>query len=172
MTKDFFKALSTNNFEVEGNIFEIEDYTNLADLTSIIDEYREEMLDYQVSNDERIEVISYNIYESSNFWDLLLLINNIRDWRLLPVNQDKLQAKLNEVYEEWLEAFGKNKTEEQKEQKLLELTDEIFLENETYRNIKYIKKGKLNELKSKIKEFVNEKKSQQFQEVSDLGINL
>ena len=162
MTKDFLVAITKENFQVDNDIFELDDYTNLADITDILKEYEEEMLEYQVSNDERIEVASYNIYESANYWDLLLLINNIRDWRNLPVNQDKLNKKLNEVYTEWLEVFGKFKPEPVKEEKYKELEEAIFLENERYRNIRYIKKEKINELKAKIKNFVLEKRQNQF----------
>lgn len=162
MTKDFLVTITKENFQVNDEIFELDDYTNLADITEILKEYEEEMLEYQVSNDERIEVASYNIYESSNYWDLLLLINNIRDWRNLPVNQDKLNKKLNEVYAEWLEVFGKFKPEPVKEEKYKELEESILLENERYRNIRYIKKEKINELKAKIKNFVMEKRQNQF----------
>ena len=162
MTKDFLVAITKENFKVDNNAFELDDYTNLADISEILKEYEEEMLDYQVSNDERIEVASFNIYESANYWDLLLLINNIRDWRELPVNQDKLDKKLNEVYTEWLEVFGKFKSEPAKEEKYKELEEAIFLENEKYRNIRYIKKEKINELKAKIKDFVMEKRHNQY----------
>lgn len=162
MTKDFLVAITKENFKVDSNTFELDDYTNLADISEILKEYEEEMLDYQVSNDERIEVASFNIYESANYWDLLLLINNIRDWRELPVNQDKLDKKLNEVYTEWLEVFGKFKSEPAKEEKYKELEEAIFLENEKYRNIRYIKKEKINELKAKIKDFVMEKRHNQY----------
>ena len=162
MTKDFLVAITKENFKVDNDTFELDDYTNLADISEILKEYEEEMLDYQVSNDERIEVASFNIYESANYWDLLLLINNIRDWRELPVNQDKLDKKLNEVYTEWLEVFGKFKSEPAKEEKYKELEEAIFLENEKYRNIRYIKKEKINELKAKIKDFVMEKRHNQY----------
>ena len=162
MTKDFLVAITKENFKVDNNAFELDDYTNLADISEILKEYEEEMLDYQVSNDERIEVASFNIYESANYWDLLLLINNIRDWRELPVNQDKLDKKLNEVYTEWLEVFGKFKSEPAKEEKYKELEEAIFLGNEKYRHIRYIRKEKINELKAKIKDFVMEKRHNQY----------
>lgn len=162
MTKDFLVAITKENFKVDNDTFELDDYTNLANISEILKEYEEEMLDYQVSNDERIEVASFNIYESANYWDLLLLINNIRDWRELPVNQDKLDKKLNEVYSEWLEVFGKFKSEPAKEEKYKELEEAIFLENEKYRNIRYVKKEKINELKAKIKNFVMEKRHNQY----------
>lgn len=162
MTKDFLVAITKENFKVDNDIFELDDYTNLANISEILKEYEEEMLDYQVSNDERIEVASFNIYESANYWDLLLLINNIRDWRELPVNQDKLDKKLNEVYSEWLEVFGKFKSEPAKEEKYKELEEAIFLENEKYRNIRYVKKEKINELKAKIKDFVMGKRHNQY----------
>ena len=107
---------------------------------------------------ERIEVISYNIYRSSDYWDLLLLINNIKDFRKLPVNQDKLEKRLNETYNEWLDTFGKNKTEPQKLEKYQELENELFLENEKFRIINYINIDKISEIKAKIKELVFQNK--------------
>lgn len=170
MTKDFFQTLSTQELEINGDIFEIDDYTNMIDISSILNEYEEEMLEYQVSNDERIEVASYNIYESANYWDMLLIINGIDDWRKLPVNQDKLEARKNDVYNEWLDAFGKFKNDSQKETKLKELENQLFLENEKYRNIKYIKKEKLNEIKAKIREYIELKRSEQFQENEEVKV--
>ena len=170
MTKDFFQTLSTQEFEVDGNIFQVDDYTSMIDISHILNEYEEEMLEYQVSNDERIEVSSYNIYESPNYWDMLLIINGIDDWTKLPVNQDKLEARKNDVYNEWIDTFGKFKNKEQKEAKLLELEHQIFLENEKYRNIKYIKKEKINEIKAKIREYVELKRSEQFQENEEIKV--
>ena len=95
---------------------------------------------------------------------MLLIINGIDDWRKLPVNQDKLEARKNDVYNEWLDTFGKFKNDSQKEAKLKELENQLFLENEKYRNIKYIKKEKLNEIKAKIREYIELKRSEQFQE--------
>ena len=55
-----------------------------------------------------------------------------------------------------------HKAEFVKEEKYKELEEAIFLENEKYRNIRYIKKEKINELKAKIKDFVMEKRHNQY----------
>ena len=86
------------------------------------------------------------------------MINNIKDFRKLPVNQDKLEKRLNEIYSEWLDTFGKNKTEAQKLEKFQELEQELFLENEKYRIIKYINIDKISEIKAMIKELVFQSK--------------
>ena len=158
MKKDFLLSKSKEKFTIDNNTFEIDDYTNILDISNILEQYKGELLEYQVSNDERIEVISFNIYRSSDYWDLLLLINDIKDFRKLPVNQDKLEKRLNEIYSEWLDAFGKNKTEAQKLEKHQELEQELFLENEKYRIIKYINIDKISEIKAMIKELVFQSK--------------
>ena len=86
MKKDFLLSKSKEKFTINNNTFEIDDYTNILDISEILEQYKGELFEYQVSNDERIEVISFNIYRSSDYWDLLLLINNIKDFRKLPVN--------------------------------------------------------------------------------------
>ena len=154
MKKDFLLSKSKEKFTIDNNTFEIDDYTNILDISDILEQYKGELSEYQVSNDERIEVISFNIYRSSDYWDLLLLINNIK----LPVNQDKLEKRLNEIYSEWLDTFGKNKTEAQKLEKHQELEQELFLENEKYRIIKYINIDKISEIKAMIKELVFQSK--------------
>lgn len=158
MKKDFLLSKTKENFTIDNNTFEIDDYTNNLDISDILKQYEGEFSEYQVSNDERIEVISYNIYRSSDYWDLLLLINNIKDFRKFPVNQDKLEKRLNETYNEWLDTFGKNKTEPQKLEKYQELENELFLENEKYRIIKYINIDKISEIKAKIKELIFQNK--------------
>ena len=158
MKKDFLLSKSKEKFTINNNTFEIDDYTNILDISEILEQYKGELSEYQVSNDERIEVISFNIYRSSDYWDLLLLINNIKDFRKLPVNQDKLEKRLNEIYSEWLDIFGKNKTEAQKLEKFQELEQELFLENEKYRIIKYINIDKISEIKAMIKELVFQSK--------------
>ena len=77
MKKDFLLSKSKEKFTIGDNTFEIDDYTNILDISEILKQYKDELLEYQVSNDERIEVISFNIYRSSDYWDLLLLINGI-----------------------------------------------------------------------------------------------
>lgn len=158
MKKDFLLSKSKEKFTINNNTFEIDDYTNILDISEILEQYKGELSEYQVSNDERIEVISFNIYRSSDYWDLLLLINDIKDFRKLPVNQDKLEKRLNEIYSEWLDIFGKNKTEAQKLEKFQELEQELFLENEKYRIIKYINIDKISEIKAMIKELVFQSK--------------
>lgn len=158
MKKDFLLSKSKEKFTIDNNTFEIDDYTNILDISEILEQYKGELSEYQVSNDERIEVISFNIYRSSDYWDLLLLINDIKDFRKLPVNQDKLEKRLNEIYSEWLDRFGKNKTEAQKLEKHQELEQELFLENEKYRIIKYINIDKISEIKAMIKELVFQSK--------------
>ena len=79
MKKDFLLSKSKEKFTIDNNTFEIDDYTNILDISDILEQYKGELSEYQVSNDERIEVISFNIYRSSDYWDLLLLINNITD---------------------------------------------------------------------------------------------
>lgn len=158
MKKDFLLSKSKEKFTIGDNTFEIDDYTNILDISEILEQYKGELSEYQVSNDERIEVISFNIYRSSDYWDLLLLINEIKDFRKLPVNQDKLEKRLNEIYSEWLDTFGKNKTEAQKLEKHQELEQELFLENEKYRIIKYINIDKISEIKAMIKELVFQSK--------------
>ena len=67
MKKDFLLSKTKENFTIDDNTFEIDDYTNNLDISDILKQYEGEFSEYQVSNDERIEVISYNIYCFNHF---------------------------------------------------------------------------------------------------------
>lgn len=160
MKSDFLIPLTTQSFKILNEDFEVLDYTDLIDFSHIFKEYEPEAFLYEVSNDERIEVISYNLYESSNYWDFLLLFNNIKNWRELPRNNDKLIILLDHYYNEWNAIFGKYKTDEEKEAKRLELENYIFFENEKYRKIKYLPKETITIIKSKMKDYVEKLKAE------------
>lgn len=169
MKQDFIVSVATREYENDGNIFEVADYTHNIDISHIIKDYPEEMGVYNVSNDERIEVISYNIHETSNYWDLLLLINDIKDWRHLPVSQDKLEIRKERAYQEWLDHFGSFKSPDKKQEYKAYLDNKFFEENEKYRKIQYINKGVINEIKARIKEHVIKERKKQFVETQEVS---
>lgn len=67
------------------------DYKNNIDLIS----------KYIIKDNEFIETVSYNIYESTEYWWIITLFNNIRnpfsDW---PLSQDQLISIAKKLYEQ------------------------------------------------------------------------
>ena len=48
MKKDFLLSKSKEKFNIGDNVFEIDDYTNILDISEILEQYKGELLEYQV----------------------------------------------------------------------------------------------------------------------------
>lgn len=73
------------------NGLELEDYTSKKYYNI---HFMEELSDdayvdyYQLQNDEKIETVSYKLYNSPDYWDMLLLINNMSPLFDMTYNYD------------------------------------------------------------------------------------
>ena len=143
-------TLSVKDQNIE---FLIRDYTNLVSIKEILDKYKEYIQIYQVLEDERLDTISYKIYGTTDYWDMLVLLNDLKCMTDLPVNYDKVENRAREKHEDWTRIFGKQKTKEQIASKYEEFLEQEIANNEKYRNFKYIDSSVINRFYLDIQNF-------------------
>jgi len=132
---------------------------------------------YKVENDRLIESISFELYENTDYWDILLVLNKITNISQLPVNYDTVLIRARKELSKWMKA-GKlivtNSLTEQynKVLNILNNGDKVKLEkyigspeetvkakylellkieedkNEKFRNINYLSLSDISELES------------------------
>ena len=143
-------TLSVKDQNIE---FLIRDYTNLVSIQEILDKYKEYIQIYQVLEDERLDTISYKLYGTTDYWDMLVLLNDLKCMTDLPVNYDKVENRAREKHEDWTKIFGKQKTKEQIASKYEEFLEQEIANNEKYRNFKYIDSYVINRFYLDIQNF-------------------
>jgi len=112
------------------------------------DEY---ILQYKVTDDRLLESISFELYESTDYWDILLILNSMRNMNELPVNYDIVINRADKKISEWKSKgnlLPKNMTDEIIQAKYEEILAEEVELNEKFRYIKYISKEDLSELEA------------------------
>ena len=143
-------TLSVKDQNIE---FLIRDYTNLVSIQEILDKYKEYIQIYQVLEDERLDTISYKLYGTTDYWDMLVLLNDLKCMTDLPVNYDKVENRAKQKHEDWTKIFGKQKTKEQIASKYEEFLEQEIANNEKYRNFKYIDSSVINRFYLDIQNF-------------------
>ena len=143
-------TLSVKDQNIE---FLIRDYTNLVSIQEILDKYKEYIQIYQVLEDERLDTISYKLYGTTDYWDMLVLLNDLKCMTDLPVNYDKVENRARQKHEDWTKIFGKQKTKEQIANKYEEFLEQEIANNEKYRNFKYIDSSVINRFYLDIQNF-------------------
>ena len=143
-------TLSVKDQNIE---FLIRDYTNLVSIQEILDKYKEYIQIYQVLEDERLDTISYKLYGTTDYWDMLVLLNDLKCMTDLPVNYDKVENRARQKHEDWTKIFGKQKTKEQIASKYEEFLEQEIANNEKYRNFKYIDSSIINRFYLDIQNF-------------------
>ena len=143
-------TLSVKDQNIE---FLIRDYTNLVSIQEILDKYKEYIQIYQVLEDERLDTISYKLYGTTDYWDMLVLLNDLKCMTDLPVNYDKVENRARQKHEDWTKIFGKQKTKEQIASKYEEFLEQEIANNERYRNFKYIDTSMINRFHLDIQNF-------------------
>ena len=143
-------TLSVKDQNIE---FLIRDYTNLVSIQEILDKYKEYIQIYQVLEDERLDTISYKLYGTTDYWDMLVLLNDLKCMTDLPVNYDKVENRARQKHEDWTKIFGKQKTQDQIDSKYEEFLEQEIANNERYRNFKYIDTSMINRFHLDIQNF-------------------
>ena len=138
MKKLYLFSRDTLSIKDQNIEFLIRDYTNLVSIQEILDKYKEYIQIYQVLEDERLDTISYKLYGTTDYWDMLVLLNDLKCMTDLPVNYDKVENRARQKHEDWTKIFGKQKTKEQIASKYEEFLEQEIANNEKYRNFKYI----------------------------------
>ena len=148
MLQNYIITPSKQTFIQDNSLMSINDYTYQIPINSLLEKYKDNIKEYEVQDDERIEVISYNIYGTADYWDLIMILNDMKQQTELPVNSDKLEVLQQSLYNEWFRLFGKTKTRDQLQAKEKELYELMFNRNEKYRKINYINPSYVNAFNS------------------------
>ena len=165
--------------KIEFNNQQIRNITDLCILPDIPKKYYGEnyLKLFKVENDRLIESISFELYNNTDYWDLLMAFNKIKNFSELPVNYDTVLIRAREELSKWMQAgkliISRNLTEQYKEvinlldtkakvtltkgeghpdeivkAKYLELLKIEDDKNEKFRNIYYLSLGDMSELES------------------------
>ena len=153
MKKLYLFSRNTLSVKDQNIEFLIRDYTNLVSIQEILDKYKEYIQIYQVLEDERLDTISYKLYGTTDYWDMLVLLNDLKCMTDLPVNYDKVENRARQKHEDWTKIFGKQKTKEQIASKYEEFLEQEIANNEKYRNFKYIDSSVINRFYLDIQNF-------------------
>lgn len=156
MKKLYLFSRDVLNIKDQNTEFLFRDYTNLVSIKEILDKYKEHIQIYQVLEDERLDTISYKLYGTTDYWDMLVLLNDLKCMTDLPVNYDKVENRAKQKHEEWTKIFGKQKTKEQIASKYEEFLEQEIANNEKYRNFKYIDSSVINRFYLDIQNFKKE----------------
>jgi hypothetical protein len=133
----------------------IKNTTTLNLLPDIPDKYfgNDYSLQIKVIDDTLLEALSFSLYETTDYWDILMILNNMRSMNELPVNYDMVLNRADRKLQEWKEKGrllpGSFTDEAINEKYAIILEEEITL-NEKYRYIKYINQDDLSELTAEL----------------------
>jgi hypothetical protein len=143
--------LNFKDIEFDGVL--VKDYTDLSVLPGIPAKYYDSkyLMEYELQDNELIEGVSYNIYGTTNYWDLLIAGNGIKSLSQLPVQYDTVLVRAEERYSTFLmkpNLTGIVPTTEKKELIYQEILAEEIENNEKFRTLKYIRPEYISELLS------------------------
>ena len=138
MVQDHLTSVDEIDFKVGVNNYKVNNYTNLIDISPIIAKYKDSIRTTRIDENERLERLSFRLYGTMHFWDLILILNGITSYLQLPTSYDKVVERAELIYKEWDRELGKNRSDEYKERKRAEFIELENQKNEKYRNIKYI----------------------------------
>jgi len=100
MTNSYF-----NYLEKDYNGGSFFDFFTIADIP---DKYETEsyFYDYEVSDDVRLESISFDVYGDVNFWDTIVLVNGMISVDELPKNQTYINTIIEEKVQNYYTKFN------------------------------------------------------------------
>lgn len=94
------KNIILNYNKIEVDDFIVSDYfSKKIHIIDFLSTHPELFVSFKVMDDEKLENISYKLYGTSDYWDLLLMINGMDPLVDMPYNSDtiinKVQTELN-----------------------------------------------------------------------------
>ena len=104
---------------------------------------------YTMSDNEMIDGVSFKLYNTPQYWDILMAINGIKSIDYLPKDNDIVYFRAQKIFLEKQEILKKIKFEVYQKD-LDELFENILQEqkelNEKFRNIKYVIPSDLSDI--------------------------
>jgi len=130
---------------------EVVNSTDLILLPKIPEKFlgKDYILYKKIEDDSLLEKISYDIYGTTDFWDILMVLNGITRTNQLPTKYDTIQEYAEYDYQNWLEKMYKIlniEVDVYKEAKYQEILNDYMEKNEKFRNFKYISPTDMSEL--------------------------
>lgn len=98
---------------------------------------------YSLQDDDRLEYISHRLYGTTDFWDILFLINNMDNTFNLPKSHEYVYKRTEDNFNDFLSKFVVS--EQRKESLFNELLDEEMIKNDKYRQFKVVKPNKIQD---------------------------
>ena len=141
---------------------EVDDYivsdyfSRKINLYSIItdDVKKEYFVTYQIQDNDKIERISYEIYKTTDYWDLLILINSLDTISDMPYDFDTYTGSTDDFLNPYYNSIYSNSP--LNAQRLQELKDEFYetkrISNEKFRYINVIRPSKMQDFLKLIKQ--------------------
>jgi len=138
-----FPSIISNNKEYK-------DFSKLCEIPKIPDYfYEDKYKDYIILEDNRLlESISFELYNNTNYWDVLGFYNKMISLDELPVDNDIVLERISKRYNEYIQNNKKiiNYKDTNNTNILDNITKEEQEKNEKYRKFYYIKPEYINEL--------------------------
>lgn len=136
-------------------------FKNFASLKTLPDEITTDsslFVTIELGDNEKLEYISLKYYNTMNYWDLLVLINNVKDVTKLPRDMNTLINMVDTALYNHLVYFGIENSitnEQYITDKRAEIENDFTIENEKYRTFKIIKPNKITEFLKRLDDYVN-----------------
>lgn len=119
---------------------------HLSDITSQIENYSTYTATYRVQNDDKIERISYELYGTTDYWDILMMINSRDPLFGMPYNFDSISDNSTSFVDNYIQN-NYNPAPLPSVTRINELKEEFLnkfdLDNEGKRYITVIKPSKM-----------------------------
>ena len=148
------RLMKNTYLDFESIVFDNKDIKNmtcLGLLPDIPDKFHgtDYIIKRKVHDDELIEQIAYNIYENTDYWDILLALNGMTSMNQLPVNNDIVIIRADKKLQAWKDKGSLLNSIMTPEILLEKYNEFLILEeelNEKYRYINYISVEDMSEL--------------------------
>jgi hypothetical protein len=161
-------ALMKNKYLIFENIeftpgVNVRNTTTLNLLPDIPEKFfsNEYLLTKKIQDDTLLEAISFELYETTDYWDVLMIINDMKSMNELPVNYDIILDRVDIKLYKWKKKgnlLSSVMTDEVIDKKYKEILQEEVELNEKFRFIKYISQDSLSELISELDKLKSSKK--------------
>lgn len=156
-----FTRYSDNANDVLGSLksgnmaFPYYDFNKILKIQKVISKInaREYIGTTTVKNNTTLEKLSYDIYGTTDYWDLLLVLNDRNPLFDMPFDYDVVYNSVENYINQYeLKFLGRKMTEREKERFRAEYMEKLSRENEVYREIKYIFVDKIYSFKQMLYE--------------------
>lgn len=128
--------------EVEVEHFVFHNFTEPRFVPSALAAKTEYYTYVEVDDNKKIEYISYDLYGTSEYWDIVLSLNNMRDPLALPKSLDFIINKVKRNIDEYIKYYKITDPNVREERYTIELEEQQKL-NEKFRMVKVVKPEKL-----------------------------